>query len=348
MPTTDKAADAPAKLSTESVRVIVNRWSREGFFRVPNLGDRINVHDVQPRASHTVRLWSEYEERTVGRSSRPYHGGPVDARGTPPGAWDLEVLRPTDYEDRTEKLPVPHTEQVETCSTCNGVGQVDCATCHGWGNVNCPFCQGRGYQDRMVTRTETGPNGMPETRTESVRENCTSCNGGKVRCNACAGRGKVQCSPCAGAGRVVTFDQLTVRFHQDERSEVLTAADVPKDLLGAASGKVRVVEDGERIETFPAVLPAVDEAAHTLLRKSQAVAGDRRLLFQRLRIEEMGVQEVLYTYGGGPVRRLWIFGDEARVHAPGAPWSRLRLGLVVGIPAAVVAILLVLFLFVMR
>jgi hypothetical protein len=336
MPQTDTAGARPAQLSTEQVRLAVNRWSQAGFFRIPNMGDRIQVHEVAPRAAHTVRLWSEYEERTVRRASRPYHGGPVDDRGTPPDPWHLEVRPPTDYENRTETLTVPHTDRVETCPGCGGVGQVNCNQCQGWGKVNCPFCQGQGYRTRIVPRTEMGPDGNLQTRQETVNEPCT-CMGGKVACNACAGRGKVQCGPCAGSGEVLTFDQLTVRFHVDERSEVLTGTDVPRELLRKASGTVRVVDEGARIEDFPHVLPEVDEAARVLLKRSQAERADTRLLFQRLRVEEVGVQQVHYTCGGGPVRRLWVYGDEGRVHAPGAPWSRLRLGTVVGVVLAVVA-----------
>jgi hypothetical protein len=336
MPHTDAARAGPAKLSTETVRLAVNRWSRDGFFRVPNMGDRMTVHEVQPRAAHTVRLWSEYEERSVSRASRPYHGGPVDDHGTPPDPADVPVRRPTDYEDRTEKLPVPHTERVETCPSCNGNGQVTCTPCHGWGQVDCPFCQGKGYRERMETRTVTGPSGAPEMRTETVRDNCT-CRGGKVTCNACAGRGRVQCTPCAGSGRVLTSDLLTVRFHVEELCEVLTATDVPPELIRAASGQVRMVEDGERIDTFPRVLPEADEQARALLQRAQQPREGRRLLFQRLRVEEVGIQAVLYTHGGGRVRRLWVYGDEGRVHAPGAPWSRLRVGVVFGIALVAVA-----------
>jgi hypothetical protein len=333
----DAAGARPPSLSTESVRLAVNRWSGGGFFRVRSMGDRITVHEVEPRAAHTVRLWSEYEERSVGRASRPYHGGPVDDHGTPPDPDTIEVRRPTDFEDRTEKLPVPHTERVETCSPCNGVGQVTCATCHGTGQVNCPFCQGRGYRERTVTRTETDPGGgAPRTITETVRDNCT-CFAGRVQCSACAGRGRVQCAPCAGSGRVLAYDLLTVRFHVDERTEVLNATDVPAGLLRRASGKVRVAEEGARIETFPGVLPPVDDVAHDLLRKAHAPKKDARLLFQRLRIEEVGVQSVLYTYRGGRVRRLWIYGDDGHVHAPGAPWSWLHLGIVLGVPLVLAA-----------
>src|SRR5690349_17233007 len=116
----DPAASPPPQLSAESVRLAVNRWSQSGFFRIRSMGDRMAVHEVAARAAHTVRLWSQYEQRTVSRASRPYPGGHVDDRGTPPDPWDIEVHRPTDFENRTEQRPVPHTEQVETCRGCNG------------------------------------------------------------------------------------------------------------------------------------------------------------------------------------------------------------------------------------
>jgi len=75
---------------------------------------------------------------------------------------------------------------------------------------------------------------------------------------------------------------------------VVNTTEVPPELLRASSGKVRVDEDGERVETFAGVRPEVDEKAHALLRQSQAAHGDTRLLFQRLRIEEVGVHEVRY------------------------------------------------------
>jgi hypothetical protein len=343
MSQTETAGAGPAKLSADKLREIINRWSRAGFFRVPNMGHRITVNQIVDHASYTVRLWSEYEQRSVGRSSKPYQGGPVDDSGTRPDPWEIAVRRPTEFEDRTEKLPVPHTEQVETCPSCHGVGQVTCGTCQGTGQVNCPFCQGKGYRERMETRTEPGPGGVQQLRTVPVRDNCT-CFNGRVNCSACAGRGRVQCSPCAGSGQVRTFDLLTVQFRVEERCEVVNTTEVPPELLRASSGKVRAVEDGERVETFPGVRPEVDEKAHALLRQSQAAHGDTRLLFQRLRIEEVGVHEVRYWYGGPPLRHLWVYGDEERVHAPGAPWSRGRVAaLVGGVLAAVVAVLLVLF-----
>ena len=346
MPQTETAGAGPAKLSADKARQAINRWSRAGFFRVPNLGDRITVNQVVEHASYTVRLWSEYEHRSVGRSSKPYHGGAVDDRGTPPDPWEIPVRRPTDFEDRTETLPVPHTEQVETCSPCGGSGRVVCGTCGGTGNVACGTCGGSGIQTRMEQRSEQDAQGNPVARMETVQHPCPFCaGGGRTTCSGCGGSGRRVCSGCGGAGRVKTFDLLTVQFRVDEHCEVLNTTEVPPAMLRASSGKVRVAEDGERVETFPGVRPEVDEKAHALLRQAQAAKGDTRLLFQRLRIEEVGVHEVRYWYGGPPLRHLWIFGDEERVHAPGAPWSWGRVAAIVGgALAVVIAVAVALFL----
>jgi hypothetical protein len=337
MPQTDTSASSPATLNTDKVRHILNRWSGDGFFRLQRFGDRVTVDEIVAHSSYAVRVWSEYEERSVSRASKPYAGGPLDDRGQPPEPWTIAVRHPTDFEDRTEQVPVPHTEAVQTCTTCGGVGMTTCTACQGWGTVNCTACNGKGYRERQVSKTETGPEGAPTTRFETVRDNCT-CHNGKVTCTPCAGRGKVTCAGCAGSGRVKTYDLLTVRFRVQERVEALNATAVPVEQLRASSGRVRVVEDGKRIETFSSVAPEVDRQANALLHASHAVAGpDTRLLFERLRIEEVNVHGIRYRYGAGPSRQLWIYGDEEKVHAPDAPWAWGRALAIIGVAVAVVA-----------
>ena len=54
----------PAPLPEEEVREAINRWS-QGFFRVRYLGDKIFIDKIVPAYSYTVRLRTQYEERTV-------------------------------------------------------------------------------------------------------------------------------------------------------------------------------------------------------------------------------------------------------------------------------------------
>jgi hypothetical protein len=339
----------PATPSIDEVRRILNEWSSKGYLRVRKLGDRLHIEEIRTLSSYTVHLRNQYEHRSIGKATRPYHGGSVDDHGVPPGAWDIDVCRPDDFEERTEKVPVPHTESVHPCTGCHGSGKVNCGPCQGWGKVNCTFCNGRGYRERTEFRNTPGPDGQTQTQTVTVRDNCT-CSGGKVNCTHCAGHGKVQCSTCAGSGSVINSDLLTVQFRSAELHEVINTSHVPEHLVKGAPGVRLVTERAERIDRAPAVLDEVDQVTSDLLQKSHREAqGETRLLFQRLRVEQVGVHEVHYRHGGGQSRRLWIYGEVDSVHAPGAPRAWMRLLAVLGIGAAVIALVVYLLLkFVLR
>src|SRR5262249_52164294 len=148
----------------------------------------------------------------------------------------------------------------------------------------------------------------------------------------CNGNGTVQCATCAGSGRVVQYDLLTVRFRAAQHHEVHNASPIPAERLKGAVGALLVNQRAERIDDAPAVLAEVDRVAGDLLRKSHREAeGETRLLFQWLRVEQVGVHEVHYRYGGGEARRLWIYGAADGVHAPGAPRAWIRLLAVLGV-----------------
>jgi hypothetical protein len=341
-----KQPDTP---TIDDVRRILNAWSSKGFLRVRRLGDRLDIEEVRTLSSYTLRLRTQYEQRSIGRASRPYHGGAVDDNGMPPGPSDLHVARPDHFEERTENLPVPHTESVHSCATCSGFGKVNCGPCQGWGKVNCTWCNGRGYRERTEFRTTTGPDGQQQTQSVVVHDNCT-CFGGKVNCTHCNGHGKVQCTACTGSGRLVHYDLLTVAFRAPERMQVLNTTQIPEEQLKLAAGAVLVDERSERIDAVPSVLPDVDRLCGTLLQQSHDEAhGDTRLLFEQLRVEQVGVHEVRYRYLRSEPRQLWIYGTAELVHAPGAPRAWLRLVAVLSsIAVAIAAVGYLLFAFVFR
>jgi hypothetical protein len=326
-------------LGEDQAREIINRWSAGGFFRLRNMGEKIFIDRITPGAAYTVRLQTHYEQRSVKHTQEAFTGGPVDDRGRPPDPWEVPVHRPAPFQDRTEKVPIPHTERVQMCSRCAGEGRVNCAACNGRGERPCPFCGGAGFLEHQVLATAPDAQGtsVPVPRTE--RRPC-SCGGGLVRCSQCSGRGIVTCADCAGSGKVKTFDQVIVRFQAATQGEVLDVTPVPDPWLGKLSGQVLVEQQAPRIEQFDPVTPEVDQKARDLLSKSQAVDEDRvRILLQALRIQRIALHEVTYKYAGVE-RRLWICGDEQALYAPKAPWNRSRLlllvtGLVVGVAALV-------------
>jgi hypothetical protein len=331
-------------LQSADARHLINRWSSHSFFRVRGFGGKIRVEDIVPCSSYTARLRSQYEDRSVSGKTVPFTGGAVDDRGRPPGPWDLSVTKPTDFEDRTEELPVPHTEQVRPCERCGSRGRMTCPQCQGFGKVNCPWCNGTGYRTRTELRTVTDSSGNTVMKPVEVRDNCT-CFNGKVGCTACGGQRTVVCGDCQGNGRVKTFEQLTVHFRVDSQVEVIHATKIPDKLLQQIGGEVLVDDRAAPAVKCPTVDRHVDERTAKLLKNSQSVPEDQtRLLFQHLHLEYVSIQEVRYRYHNSPVKSLWIYGREQRIYAPGAPrpWGKLAaivLGcaLVVGIIVAVAA-----------
>jgi hypothetical protein len=332
----------PAPLGSADARHLINKWSSRGFFRVRGLGGKIAVEDIVPCSSWTVRLRSQYEDRSVSGKTVPFTGGAVDDRGRPPGPWDLSVTEPTDFEERTEEMPVPHTERVHPCERCDSRGRMTCTQCHGFGKVKCPWCNGTGYRTRTEWRDVPDAFGNTARKPVEVRDNCT-CFNGKVGCTACGGQGTVVCGDCQGNGRVKTFEQLTVHFRVDAQVQVIHATKIPDKLLRQAGGEVLVDERATPAVECPAVDPQVDDRTAKLLHKSQSVReGQARLLFQHLHIEHVSIQEVRYRYRNSPLLSLWIYGSEQRIYAPGAPrpWGKLA-ALVLGCVLVIGAIVAV-------
>ena len=336
------APQPKAPLSTADVRYLLNQWSRKGLFRIRRLGDRLSMLEVAPASSYNLRLQTQYEERTVGRASQPYHGGPVDDRGEPPDPWTVPVRPPEGFQERTENIPLPHTEEVRSCPRCGGRARVPCTTCAGSGHRTCPFCGGSGFRSRTEMRQVQDGQGNLVMRPETVQDPC-SCVSGRVACSTCGGSGMVQCSDCGGSGRIKTYDLLTVHFSCPTLKEVLHGTKVPDYLLGAAPGEVLADEQGVTLPRSTPLPPKVEERVEELLRKAQPVdPAKTRVLLQHLHVEQVNIQEVQYQHGGKD-RRLWIYGDDQRIYAPGMPrpWGKLAL-LLGGILAALILLFVVL------
>jgi hypothetical protein len=312
-------------LNSADARHLINKWSTQSFFRVRGLGGKIAVEEIVPCSSYTVRLRSQYEDRSVSGKTVPFTGGAVDDRGRPPGQWDLSVTEPTDFEERTEEMPVPHTEEVRPCERCDSRGRMTCTQCQGFGKVKCPWCNGTGYRTRSEMRNEKDPTGNTVMKAVEVRDNCT-CFNGKVGCTACGGQCTVVCGDCQGNGRIKTFEQLIVHFRVDYQVEVIHATKIPDNLLQQVRGEVLVDDRAAPAVKCPTVGPQVDDRTAKLLKKSQSVPeAQTRLLFQHLHIEYVSIQEVRYHYRNSPLKSLWIYGSEQRIYAPGAPrpWGKL-------------------------
>lgn len=333
-------------MTEDQAREIINRWADGGVFRLRNMGDKIFIEQITPGVAYTLRLQTHYEQRRVQQAAVPYHGGAIDDRGRAPGRWDLRVQPARPFEERTEVMPVPHTERVETCGSCSGQGRVVCGGCMGQGRMTCPACGGMGFvEQQIVEPAQPGENNAQPTM-RTLRRGCT-CTGGQVICSGCGGNGMVRCGSCAGSGQVKTFDQLVVRFLTAKEGEVIDVTPVPDKWLGGLKGDVLVDQKAPRIDGCEAVPDHVAQKAQELLARSHVIDEKQdRILLQLLHVERIPLQEVRYKYAGVE-RQLWICGAEQALHAPNAPWNRQRVialisGLVVAVLAAIGLIVLLL------
>jgi hypothetical protein len=315
---------------------IISQWGNSGFFRLRNMGDKIFVTKISPGAAYTIRLQTHYEQRTVHQAQAPFHGGQVDNHGQAPGPWQVPVRRPEEFEERVERVPVPHTERVEMCAHCAGQGRVTCGMCNGRGQVPCSMCGGTGMRQRQVMDTTRNAQGNPVSMPRMIQERC-SCGNGVVRCGGCGGHGVVRCSTCAGTGRVKVFDQILVRFQAAKQGELLDVTPVPDRWFGHLTGEALVEEKSPRVERFEPVKPDVDQKANELLAESHTIDRDTaQILLQWLRIDRIPLHEVDYKYAGTE-RKLWICGNERDIYAPKAPWNRTRMALLIGFSVLAIA-----------
>ena len=58
------------------------------------------------------------EGRRVGKTFRPYHGGPIDGpeNGPPPAAWTIHCVPQGHFIDQKYDIPVPHTDDIRVRS----------------------------------------------------------------------------------------------------------------------------------------------------------------------------------------------------------------------------------------
>lgn len=78
----------------------------------------------------------------------------------------------------------------ETCSECDGEGDLDCNECNG-GRISCEQCDGDGRE----TCSECGGSGDIQDDGENLT--CPDCGGeGELDCGECQGEGEVDCPNC--------------------------------------------------------------------------------------------------------------------------------------------------------
>jgi hypothetical protein len=342
------------ELTLDAAREALEQHVRSTTWLRRDLAKTLPIDSFERSGSFHVVFRSFTETRGTAMTHVPHFGGSVDGpeNGRPPAAWDMPVDIPGTFIDEDHREPVPHTDEVKTCHTCHGFGNVVCDDCGGDGRVRCSSCGGDGQVTKSRTQTRTNSQGQTETYSESYTETCWRCSGdGQVTCSRCSGSGRVICPTCDGATKLKHFLQLHVAWKTHVADQVLEKTDLPDDLIAGAEGVVIHAEEEDRLEPIGGGAAAagggpyrggggrvnaeVNEAANRLIQ-SHRFPGGTKLHRQSLVVRAVPVYEAHYRWGK-ETRRFWVFGTDKQVHAPKFPLSLIRLGMAIGIPAAVLA-----------
>lgn len=323
------------------------RWLRR------DLAKALAVESFERSGSFHIKARWFTETRATSPAHEPYRGGLIDGpnNGRPPAPWDVPVHIPGKFIDQDHAEPLSHTDEVRTCHGCNGGGTITCPRCSGSRRVSCSHCGGDGRVNASRTVTRTNAQGQSETYTETYTESCHVCGGdGKVTCPECNGEGRITCPTCAGATRLKHFVRLLVTWKTTVGDRILEKTDLPDDLVGGAQGIIIHAEEEDRLEPTAGagagaggpyrggggrVNNEVNEACNQLLAAFR-LPGGTKLHRQSIHVRAVPVYEARYKWGK-ETRRFWIYGNDEQVYAPKYPLSTARIGLAVGIPAAVIA-----------
>jgi hypothetical protein len=111
---------------------ITNKWCIS-FKSDPLKG--LDLHEITTESIFRYELESLIETRTVSKKIEIYDSKPIDGRenGVPPDAWDAPVVPLGSFMEGEITYLIPHSEEVHSCSICEGEGKVYCSKCRGHG-----------------------------------------------------------------------------------------------------------------------------------------------------------------------------------------------------------------------
>ncbi len=308
-------ARADALHRADTIRRILNRWSRKGFFRRPALGRVLQLEQIVSYNVYFYGMRTLYETRSAPRPrQRPQED--ADRRSTlaPPPVWEASVPESGPFADVPEQeLVLPNSTQVFTCSTCEGTAKVTCRACSGSG---------------MVDRTRKVRNPDGTTSQEVLSEKCPTCHG----------YGKETCASCTGLGNLVE----EAVFVGSRRARLWQNTDEIEDLPRMVLRKHTRPVCETPIDPYRGIWHSVAPLDELLRSAVKDVQDDNtRIIAADLSIEGVPVTEIDYKLDeNGKPQRLYLVGADSEIVGD---WSLLnpeRIALI-GIVALVVVVVVI-------
>ncbi len=299
----------------DTVRRLLNRWSRKGFFRRSALGQILQLEQVVSYNLHFYELATLYETRTPPQPRRrPQRSEDRPATGPLPGLWEISVpLLPAFTEVAPQEITLPSSTRILPCPQCRGLRQVVCKVCKGTGVVDHPQPQAEALPEPAPTEVLT------------------------AKCGACGGSGQQTCALCEGSGNLV--EEQTFTWARETRFWKSTddMEDLPR-LLPTQRAEVACripinVVDAQRWQNLAPV-------AALLALAREDVPEDSNLIAAELTIRSVPITEVDYQLNDA-AQQLYLIGFENEVVGNWTLLNPERIALVVVFTTLLLVILLV-------
>lgn len=301
------------------IRRLLNRWSRNGFFRRRALGQLIQPEQIVSYNIYFYELRTLYETRSAPQGrTRPQRQEDRNAVNQTPDVWSVAVPESGPFEAvRSQELALPNSIRVLTCPECSGSATVPCKDCKGKGTVE------------KVSKVSNPDN---STSNETLTQPCP----------ACRGYGKIKCSRCEGSGNIVEEQVFTYA----RRARVWENSDDIDDLPQLAIKKRLEPVYSASVNPYEGRWHSVAPLAE-LLRAAIAEAGDdTRLVAAELKIQGAPITEMDFLIDEKPQRLYFVGFDNELI----GDWSLLnpeRLALAVVAAALAIIVLITVIVFVL-
>jgi serine/threonine protein kinase len=290
------------------IRRLLNRWSRDGFFRRRPLGQLVQPEQIVSYNVYFYELRALYETRSAPQPrTRPQQPEDRSSYEHQPDIWAVPVPIPDGDTFATfpaQEIAVPNSARILTCPECSGAAVVLCSVCKGKGTVE-KVSKVSNPDNKTTAETLTAP------------------------CQACRGYGKQQCPKCKGSGNLVeelafSWSRRAKLFENTDDIEDLPRLAIQKRLEPVFSGPINPYEG-----RWHSVAPLAE-----LLRTAIEEAGEgTRMLTSELKIQGATITEMDYVLDEKP-QRLYLVGFDSELIGDWALLNSERL-----ILAAAVAVL---------
>ncbi len=300
---------------TESLRRLLNRWSRKGFFRRSLLGQVIQFDQIVSYNIYFYKLRTLYETRTPftprQRSARPEEHQ-TNLPPLPP-VWDFPVPAEDNFATvPMQEMVLPEHRRILPCTECEGAGQVRCTTCEGEGNIQ---------RSRKVRQPDNS------VQVETHQEMCPTCRGYRLqRCPTCAGTGNLVEEHVFTWGRSVCLWENT-----DDLEEL------PHKAIHQRAEEVYHASINPYEGRWHSVAPLSE-----LLRSAinDVKSEDTRIIKAELHIHGTPLTEIDYHIDEKSYR-LFLIGHDNEVVGEGKGWVLLNIDRIIWVVVAVVLLIIV-------